>query len=86
MEANTSELMSVLDQIAASLPSDAGEDWSAYIDQFRKLLLAYDFSGIEKLLESRGGLASSAAEFDQLRDLFQHEAWAEWHKVLEGSL
>lgn len=86
MEPNTSELMSVLDQIAASLPSDAGQEWSDYIDQFRKLLLACDFSGIEQLLESNGGLGSLEAEFRKLRDLFQHGSWTEWQNILEGSI
>lgn len=85
MGRNTSELINVLDQIAALLPSDAEQHWSAYIDECRRLLLACDYSGIEKLLSLNGDMGSFEAELKELRDVFQHESWADLRNTLGGS-
>jgi hypothetical protein len=58
MGPNTSRLVEVLSDIVALLWSDAEQHWCGYIDDCRKRLLSSDYSGVEKLLGSYGGMGS----------------------------
>lgn len=86
MQSTKSELLGMLDKIAASLPSNTEQYWSAYIDEARRLLRASDYAELEKLLSSNGNLESIDAELKKVRDMFLGgESWDDWENALGGS-
>lgn len=85
MEPTKSEVLRVLDKIAASLPSGAEQYWSAYIDEARRLLRVCDYAELE-LVSSIDGLGSLEAELNKVRDMFLGgESWGDWEHALGGS-
>lgn len=85
MKSTRSDLLAMLDNIAASLPSDAEQHWSAYIHEARRLVLASDYAELEKHLSSNSGLGSYEAEFKKLSDMFKGESFGDWGNGLAGS-
>ena len=58
MGPKTEELTEVLEELIAVLDEDNEEQWSAWMSQARKWILASDFSGVEKVLQAYGGMGS----------------------------
>src|SRR5262245_54857999 len=58
MEGKTAQLVEALVGIEALLVADHNTHWSQHVAECRKLLVASDYCGIEKLLGSYGGMGS----------------------------
>lgn len=58
MEPKTKELIEVLEELIDMLDADGQENWSEWMTQSRKWIIASDFSGVEKVLGAYGGMGS----------------------------
>ncbi|WP_041324054.1 DUF6966 domain-containing protein [Saccharophagus degradans] len=58
MGPKTKELVEVLDQLIIILDEDEIENWASYMSRARELIVASDFSGVERVLNAYGGMGS----------------------------
>ena len=58
MGPRTSQLAATLAEIVGLLRSEDERHWSQYINDCRSRLVASDYSGVDKLLSSYGGMGS----------------------------